>query len=63
MKKGNKSEKKLSLKKLQMAKVTNPGKIYGGLTLLQGTEGLEGVECTNPENASKPQGGTQLPTQ
>ncbi|MDQ0784485.1 hypothetical protein [Chryseobacterium sp. W4I1] len=59
MKKENKSEKKLSLKKLQMTKVTNPGKIYGGLTL----QGFEGVECTSPENASKPQGGGQLPTQ
>ncbi|WP_295202950.1 hypothetical protein [uncultured Chryseobacterium sp.] len=30
MKKKNQNEKKLSLKKLQMAKIDNPDRVYGG---------------------------------
>ncbi len=51
MNKKNANTKKLSLKKLQMAKINNPGKIFGR-TLI----GLE-AECTFTSNGSKPQGG------
>ncbi|MEE6130041.1 hypothetical protein V2E39_21775 [Chryseobacterium arthrosphaerae] len=52
MKKRTQNEKKLSLKKLQMAKINNPGKILGGTQLV-----FENG-CTFTPNASKPQGGT-----
>lgn len=44
------AEKRISFKKLQLVKLTNPEKIFGG------TKMINLAECTNPENASKPQG-------
>ncbi|WP_168189510.1 MULTISPECIES: hypothetical protein [Elizabethkingia] len=58
MKKTNQTEKKLSLKKLQLIKVTNLQKIRGG----NAVEG-EGEPCKDPDNASKPDQGLQTPTQ
>ncbi|WP_312994179.1 hypothetical protein [Chryseobacterium flavum] len=50
MKKKNQSEKKLSLKKLQMVKIANPNKIFGG--------SLQHInDCTNPDNGSNNQSG------
>ncbi|SHH94220.1 hypothetical protein [Chryseobacterium oranimense] len=50
MKKENKKEKKLSLKKLQMAKINNPRKIFGGTKHFL-------LECSDPENTSSNHGG------
>ncbi|UCA60125.1 hypothetical protein KB553_01020 [Chryseobacterium rhizoplanae] len=49
MKKEIKKEKKLSLKKLQIAKITNPSKIVGGLQNID--------NCSDPNEASNHQGG------
>ncbi|WP_165852296.1 hypothetical protein [Chryseobacterium pennae] len=45
MKKQNKKEKKLSLEKLQLVKISNPKKIFGGTK--QYVDG-----CNNPDNGS-----------
>ncbi|MDQ0065159.1 hypothetical protein [Chryseobacterium lathyri] len=49
MKKEIKKEKKLSLKKLQIAKITNPGKIFGGSQNIN--------DCGDPNGASNHQSG------
>ncbi|GEN69875.1 hypothetical protein [Chryseobacterium rhizosphaerae] len=46
MKKKNQTEKKLSLKKLQMAKIRNLNKIYGG------TKQQHLDDCANGDNGS-----------
>ncbi|WP_419868679.1 hypothetical protein [Chryseobacterium sp. CT-SW4] len=51
-----KSEKKLSLKKIQMAKISNPSKIVGGKIYL-----IDDSTCGDPENTSKPKE-TIIPT-
>ncbi|WP_157886102.1 hypothetical protein [Chryseobacterium glaciei] len=50
MKKEPKNEKKLSLKKLQIVKIANPNKIFGGTR--QNVN-----DCGDPNNASNHQGG------
>lgn len=50
MKKSIKKEKKLSLKKLQMAKISNPNRIFGGTKQFIN-------DCGNPENGSSNHGG------
>lgn len=50
MKKENKQEKKLSLKKLQLAKISNPKQIFGGTKKYLDS-------CANPDNGSNHQGG------
>lgn len=49
MKKQIKKEQKLSLKKLQIAKIKNPNKIFGGLQNID--------NCSDPDGASNHQGG------
>ncbi|MCS3532554.1 hypothetical protein [Chryseobacterium sp. JUb7] len=52
MKKAKKNEKKLSLKKLQLSKITDLGKVQGGKT--PDGLGIIGDDgCMFPENASK----------
>jgi hypothetical protein len=50
MKKKIKKEKKLSLKKLQIAKINNPNKIFGGTKHFNN-------DCPDPENGSSNHGG------
>lgn len=50
--KKQKNVKKLSLKKLQITKINDLSKIYGG-TRNVGLENGDGGDCKFPENASK----------
>jgi len=64
MKKQNQNEKKLSLKKLQLSKITNMGNIHGGLKLGQVDGGDGDGDCIFPEDKSKPvDDGIKHPTQ
>lgn len=52
MKKTKQNEKKLSLKKLQISKINNLGRVQGG-KLTTGFEIIGDDGCMFPENASK----------
>lgn len=52
MKKAKQTEKKLSLKKLQLTKINNPGKIFGGTNAVFPAE-----DCEDIDNGSKPRTG------
>ncbi|MEC3877802.1 hypothetical protein [Chryseobacterium salviniae] len=45
--------KRLTLKKLQLTKISNPQKVLGGTQLNQNLELANADGCTYPENASK----------
>ncbi|KMQ58729.1 hypothetical protein ACM39_18555 [Chryseobacterium sp. FH2] len=53
MKKKNQTEKKLSLKKLEISKINDPKKIFGGTKQMQ----LGGDECINEDASRVQQGG------
>ncbi|SIS56248.1 hypothetical protein SAMN05421768_11015 [Chryseobacterium joostei] len=52
MKKAKQTEKKISLKKLQITKINNPGKIFGGTKAVFAAE-----DCEDIDNGSKPRTG------
>lgn len=59
----NQSEKKLSLKKLQLSKINNMANVHGGGPL-QAQLADGGNDCMFPEDASKPADhGIKTPTQ